>query len=72
MLRRLEDRIRILCAKAVASADSPELRKPPFQELRATYSLSNTPSRCGNHRQSSICSIETEEWITFVTVRNWF
>ena len=34
MLRRLEDRIRILCAKAVASADSPELYKV-FEQLRA-------------------------------------
>ena len=34
MLRRLEDRIRYLCAKAVASEDSPELHEV-FEQLRA-------------------------------------
>jgi len=34
MLRRLEDRIRDLCAKAVASQDSPELPEV-FEQLRA-------------------------------------
>jgi len=34
MLRRLEDRIRNLCAKAVASEDSPELQEV-FEQLRA-------------------------------------
>ena len=34
MLRRLEDRIRDLCANAVASQDSPELHEV-FEQLRA-------------------------------------
>ena len=34
MLRRLEDRIRTLCSKAVASEDTPELHEV-FEQLRA-------------------------------------
>jgi hypothetical protein len=34
MLRRLEDRIRDLCANAVASQDSPEFHEV-FEQLRA-------------------------------------
>ena len=44
MLRRLEDRIRNLCAKAVASEDTPELQEV-LEQLRAALREHNVRLR---------------------------
>jgi len=44
VLRRLEDRMRNLCAKAVASEDTPELQEV-LEQLRAALHEHNTRLR---------------------------